>query len=50
MKMKILANFEIYINVPLTLSDFKKQSSVAIKTFSNYTIIMTNNTDKIRMS
>ena len=34
----------------LTLSDFKKWSSTALKTFDNYTIIMTNNSDKIRIS
>ena len=34
----------------LTLSDFKKWSSTALKTFNNYTIIMTNSSDKIRMS
>ena len=31
----------------LTLDDFKKRSSTALKTFYNYTIIMTNNSDKI---
>ena len=30
----------------LTLSDFKKWSSSASKTFNNYTITMTNNSDK----
>ena len=30
-----------------TLSDFKKWSSTALKTFINCTIIMTNNSDKI---
>ena len=34
----------------LTLSDFKKWSSTALKTFNNYTIIMTNNSYKIRIS
>ena len=29
----------------LTLSDFKKWSSTALKTFNNYTKIMTNNSD-----
>ena len=33
----------------LTLSDFKKLSSTALKAFNNYTIIMTNNSDKIRI-
>ena len=33
----------------LTLSDFKKWSFTALKTFNNYTIIMTNS-DKIRIS
>ena len=34
----------------LTLSDFKKWSSLASKTFNNYTIAMTNNSVKIRTS
>ena len=34
----------------LTLSDFKKWSSKALKTFNNYTTIMTNNSYKIRIS
>ena len=34
----------------LTLSDFKKWSSLASKTFNNYTIAMTNNSVKIRIS
>ena len=34
----------------LTLSNFKKWSSTALKTFNNYTIIMTNNSDKIKIS
>ena len=33
----------------LSLSDFKKRSSTALKTFNNYTIIMTKNSDKIRI-
>ena len=33
----------------LTLSDFKEWSSIELKTFNNYTIIMTNNSDKIRI-
>ena len=33
-----------------TLSDFKKGSSTALKTFNNYTTLMTNNSDKIRIS
>ena len=33
----------------LTLSDFKKWSSTSLKTFNNYTIIMTNNSDKTRI-
>ena len=32
-----------------TLSDFKKCSSTALKNFNNYIIIMTNNSDKIRI-
>ena len=31
-----------------TLSDFRKLSSTALKTFNNYIIIMTNNSYKIR--
>ena len=34
----------------LTLSDFKKWSFTALKTFNNYTIIKTNNSYKIRIS
>ena len=37
----------------LTLSDFKKWISTALKTFNNYTIMMTNiriTSDKIRIS
>ena len=34
----------------LTLSDFKKWSSTALKTFNNYTIKMTNNSYKITIS
>ena len=30
----------------LTLSDFKKWSSTVLKTFNNYTIIITNNNYK----
>ena len=33
----------------LTLTAFKKWSSTALKTFSNYIIIMTNNSYKIRI-
>ena len=33
----------------LTLSDFKKWSFTALKNFNNYNIIMTNNSDKIRI-
>ena len=33
-----------------TLSDFEKWSSTALKTFNNYTIIMTNKSDKIGIS
>ena len=33
----------------LTLSDFKKWSSTAFKTFNNSTIIMTNNSEEIRI-
>ena len=32
----------------LTLSDFKKWSSTALKTFNNYTIIMTNNRNRTK--
>ena len=34
----------------LTLSNLNKWSSTALKTFSNYIIIMTNDSDKIRIS
>ena len=34
----------------LTLSDFKKWSSTALRTFNNFTIIMTNNSGKLRIS
>ena len=34
----------------LTLSDFKKINSTALKNFNNYTIIMTNNGEKISIS
>ena len=34
----------------LTLSNFKKWSSTALKGFTNYTITMTNNRDKMRIS
>ena len=34
----------------LTSSDFKKWRSIVLKTSNNYTIIMTNNSNKIRMS
>ena len=34
----------------LTLSNFKKWSSTALKGFTNYTIIMANNSDKMRIS
>ena len=34
----------------LTLSDFKKWSSTALNAFSNHIIIITNNSDKIRLS
>ena len=33
----------------LTLSDFKKWSSTALRTINNYTIIMPNNSEKIRI-
>ena len=33
----------------LTLNDLKKRSSTALKTFYNYTIIMTNNSDKTKI-
>ena len=32
------------------ISDFKKRSSTALNTFNKYTIVMTNNSDKIRIS
>ena len=34
----------------LTLTNFKKWSATALKAFNIYTIIMTNNSDKIRIS
>ena len=34
----------------LTLSDFKKWISTALKTFNNCTTKMTSNSDKIRIS
>ena len=34
----------------LTLTDFKKWSSTALKTFNNYGIIMSSNTDNILTS
>ena len=34
----------------LTLSDFKKLSSSALKTFNNYNTTVTNSSDKIRIS
>ena len=34
----------------LTLSNLNKWSSTALKTFNNYIIIMTNDSDKIRIS
>ena len=34
----------------LTLSDFKKWSFIAWKTFNNYSTIMKNNSDKIKIS
>ena len=34
----------------LSLSDFKKWSSIVLKSFNNYAVIMTNNSDKIRIS
>ena len=42
--MDVEAEFE-----QLTLSDFKKWSFAALNTFNNYTMIMTNNSDKIRI-
>ena len=33
----------------LTLNDFKKWSSTALKTFNNYTVIIIKNSDKIRV-
>ena len=33
----------------LALSDLKKWSSVTLKILNSYTIIMTNNSDKIRI-
>ena len=32
----------------ITLSDFKMQISTALKTFNNYSIIMTNTNDNMR--
>ena len=37
---------EQVVSEELTLGDFKKWSSTALKTFNNSTIIMTNNSDK----
>ena len=34
----------------LTLSDLKKWSPTALKTFKNYITLITNNNDKIRIS
>ena len=34
----------------LTLSDFRKWNSTALKTFNISTIIITNNSDKMRIS
>ena len=34
----------------LTSSNFKKQSSTALRTFNNSTMIITNNSDKVRIS
>ena len=34
----------------LSLSDFKMWSSIALKAFNNYTIIMTNKSNNIRIS
>ena len=34
----------------LTLSNFKQWSSTALKTFNNYTLIMSNNSGNIRIS
>ena len=46
----VRSNEEQAVFEQLTLSDFKKWSSTALKTFNNYTIIMTNNNiDKIRI-
>ena len=33
----------------LALSEFKKLSSTALKIFNNYTVILTSNSDKIRI-
>ena len=33
----------------LVLSEFKKLSSTALKIFNNYTVILTSNSDKIRI-
>ena len=41
-------NSKLYPNSYLTLSDFKKWSSTALKALNNYIIKMTNNIDKIR--
>ena len=32
----------------ITLSDFKMRGSTVLKTFNNYSIIMTNNNDNMR--
>ena len=41
---------EQFIFEQLTLSNFKKWDSIALKTFNNYSTIMTSNRDKIRIS
>ena len=43
-------NKEEAIFEQLTLIDFKKWTSTALKNFNNYTIIMTYNSGKIRIS
>ena len=41
---------EQYIFEQLTLSNFKKWDSTALKTLNNYTTLMTSNRDKIKIS
>ena len=40
---------QVFLIEQISLSDFKKWSSSTLKTFNNYIITMTNNTDKIKI-